>query len=91
MDDHVKAKMEVDQAKGESYQRAWEFIIEPFFDAKQLELYEAFFNMPTSNKEALVDIKLQVNSLMSLKDEIEHYINTGKLAKTALEGESNGD
>ena len=91
MDDNLKAQMEMDQAKGESYQRAWESIIQPFFDNKQQELYAAFLATGSSSVDDLVTIKMQSNVMSMLEDEVQHYINTGKLAKKALEGESNGD
>ena len=92
MKDELKQKLEFDQAKGESYQRAWEHIIEPFFDYKQAELYQAFMDCATSEGDSLVLIKMQSNVMTSMKDEMEHYINTGKLARAAIqEEESNGD
>lgn len=92
MDDELKAKMDMDAAKGESYQRAWDNIIQPFFDKMQAELYQAFVDTPTSHLDALTTIKMQSNVLTAMKDEMDHYINTGKLARKAIdEEESNGD
>ena len=91
MDSNLKDKMIMDQAKGESYLRAWENIIEPFFDAKQAELYAAFVNTGTSDMDSLVTIKMQSNVMSALQDEMQHYINTGKFARKAIEeDESNG-
>lgn len=92
MDSNLETKLEMDQAKGESYQRAWENIIAPFFDNKQEELYAAFLSIKSSDVDGLVLLKMQSNVMSMLEDEVQHYINTGKLAKAALEeGESNGD
>lgn len=89
MDSNVKAKLEMDQAKGESYQRAWDYIIEPFFDNKQKELFEAFVQIGSTDVDSLVTIKMQSNVMTMMQDEMNHYINTGKLARKTLEEESN--
>lgn len=92
MDENIKVKAEMDRAKGESYKRAWENIIEPFFNKKQAELYQAFVDAGTSNTDGLLTIKMQSNALLMLHDEVQHYINTGTLAQKALEEEeSNGN
>jgi len=81
--------LEVEVQKGRAYQGAWDQLVEPFFEAKKAELYEAFIKLPTSNGEELLNIKMQVNVLDSMKDHFQHYINTGKMPQTTLEGESN--
>lgn len=83
--------LEIEAARGEKYGRAWEELVEPFFEAKQLQLYEAFKELPTSNNEGLVILKMQSNALESLKDEFQHHINTGKLAKQTLEEEESNE
>lgn len=90
MDNQTKHKLEVEQAVGEQHQHAWNELVLPFFEAKQAELYEAFMELPTSNTDGLTLIKLQMNSLLMMKNHFEEYINTGKIAKTQLLGEENG-
>lgn len=85
MDDELKAQIEMDAAKGETYQRAWDNIIKPFIDAKQAELYQAFVDSDVNDKERMLTIKLQSNAMESLENEMKHYINTGKLARKAIE------
>jgi hypothetical protein len=87
MDDQLKLKLQMDSAHGEEYQRAWDSLIEPFFENKKKDLYEAFTDMGSTDADALMLIKMQANALESLKDEFQHHINTGKLARKAIEEE----
>ena len=89
MQTQTELALEVEVAKGQAHKSAWDQLVEPFFEAKKAELYEAFIKLPTSNGEELLNIKMQVNVLDSMKDHFQHYINTGKMAQTTLEGESN--
>lgn len=84
MDDGLENKLLQDSAKGERYQRAWDDLIEPFFLEKDHELYQAFKELPTTESDSLVLLKLQVNALEALRDEFKHYINTGRLAQKQL-------
>jgi len=85
MNDDLKEKLEIEAAQGEHYQRTWDGMIAPFFDQKSKELYDAFCQTPTDNKELMFDIKLQHNALNSLRRHFEEYIETGKLASKQLE------
>ena len=89
MQTQTELMMELEIAKGQAHKSAWDQLVQPFFEAKKAELYEAFINLPTSNQEELINIKMQVNVLDSMKDHFQHYINTGNLAQTTLKGESN--
>jgi hypothetical protein len=91
MDENLKGQLEMDQAKAESYQRAWDNIVMPFFDHKQKELYEAFVSVGSADVDTLVTIKMQSNVMSMLKDEFNHYINTGKLARKALDEEESNE
>lgn len=82
--------LEFEAAKGEEYQRAWESMVEPFFVQKSKELYEAFCEHPTTDRDGLTILKLQVNALHSLKDEFQSQINSGMLARKQL-GEENAN
>lgn len=88
MDDNTKLALEVEASKGEQYQRAYDQLVTPFFEAKQAELFEAFQDAPTTETDILVTLKLQSNALKSLDEEFKHYINTGKLARQQLETEA---
>ena len=85
MNDSERARLESEQSIGEMHQRAWIHSVEPFIKAKQAELYAAFTAHPTTDKDGLMLIKLQVNALMSMGDDFQSYINTGKLARQQLE------
>lgn len=77
--------LEVEQAKGEMYQRAFDSTVQPFISAKETELFDAFLNHPTSDTDGLVLIKLQLNVLTSMRDEFQSKINSGKLARQQIE------
>lgn len=80
--------LEFEAAKGEEYERAWESMVKPFFESKSAELYDVFINHPTTDRDGLTILKLQVNALHSLKDEFQSKIMSGKLARQQL-GEEN--
>ena len=84
MDNSVREKLEVEQAIGEQYQRAYEGLVSPFIERKKAELFEAFQILPTTEPDKLMAIKLQCNALESLDDEFRHYITTGQLAQRSL-------
>tara|TARA_R110000744_G_C19370310_1_gene562417 strand:+ start:4601 stop:4873 length:273 start_codon:yes stop_codon:yes gene_type:complete len=84
------ARLESEQSIGEMHGRAWEHSVKPFVEAKQAELYAAFVNHPSTDKDGLMLIKLQVNALTSMGDEFQTYINTGKLARQQLEENNDG-
>jgi hypothetical protein len=85
-----KEFLEVEASKGEQAQRVWEYHVKPFFDAKNVELYEFFIESNTSSEKDLLLIKLQVNALQSLKDHFYSYITTGQMASKQLEEEKDG-
>jgi len=84
MKDELREKLEVEQAIGEQYQRAYESMVRPFIDMKKAELFEVFQELPTTDAEKLLAIKTQCNALQSLDDEFRHYITTGQLARSQL-------
>lgn len=86
--DDVERKLQVEQAIGEQYGRAYESMVKPFIDRKKAELFEAFQILPTTEADGLLTIKLQCNALESLDDEFKHYIATGQLAKQSLDKEN---
>lgn len=87
MDEVIRVKLELEATLGENHQRVWDTTVAPFFEAKEKELYQAFINLPISEKDSLVDIKMQQNVLRSLEDHFKHFINTGHLARKTLEEE----
>jgi len=91
MQTRTELKLEVEVAQGDNHKRAWEQIVEPFFEAKKAELFEAFVNTGSSETDALVSIKMHMNVLESMKDHFWHYINTGKMAQKTLEEMNNGN
>jgi hypothetical protein len=92
MDDNIKLKLEVERAVGDEYARAYESLVKPFIDRKRAELFEVFTEIPSSDIDGLIAIKLQSNALQSLNDEFRHYIQTGQMARQSLteKEESNG-
>lgn len=81
-------KLTKEVLQGHKYYEVWKELVQPFFDAKSAELFDAFVSHPTSDKEGLVLIKLQCNVLNQLQDEFMAHIQTGKLAQTQInEGE----
>ena len=84
MTDDERQYFESEQAIGEMHQRAWESSVQPFVKAKQEELFNAFINHQTTDKDGLMLIKLQLNALASMADEFQSLINTGKLARQQL-------
>lgn len=91
MDDDTRAVLEVESDKGVRARVAWETYIEPFFNKKTSELFEAFKIMPTTKPDDLMLVKMQLNALESMKDELQEHINTGILATKALNDEEAPD
>ena len=82
--DEKETRLEVERARGEIHERAWEQTVKPFFEEKEAELFDAFIDCPTSEKEMLMDLKLQLNVLKAMKIHFESYIDTGRMAATQL-------
>lgn len=82
-----KTKLEMEQAKGEEYQRVFDAYIKPFIDAKSQVLFEAFQATPVGDVEMLKDIKLQLTAIRSLEAHFGEFITTGKFAKIQLEND----
>lgn len=87
LDENTKTKLEVEVAIGGQHQATWDNMIQPFFDAKEKELYEVFKSVPIRDKEALVEIHAQTMVLESMRTHFIHFINTGKLAQKTLSDE----
>ena len=84
MNDNVRQALEEERAVGEEKQRIWDTHIEPFFTAKQSELFEAFKQVSINDSKQLQILKLSSYALSSLQAEFEGYITTGKLAAHQL-------
>ena len=87
MDENLKTKLEVEVAIGSQHETLWDSLIQPFFDAKEAELYEVFKKCPVRDKEGLVEIHAQTLVLESMREHFIHFINTGKLAQKHLKDE----
>lgn len=83
--DPDKAKLELEQSRGERYAEVYNEYIAPFIEEKQRILFEAFQATPVSNVEGLKDIKLQSTALVALGAHFQQFIDSGKLAKAQLE------
>jgi len=86
--DNKEAQLELERARGELHQRSWSETVEPFFESKEQELFEAFVDCPTSEKDTLIDLKMQLNVLKAMKVHFASYIETGHMASQQL-GERN--
>lgn len=89
VDENIKTKLEVEVAIGGQHQAVWDSLLQPFFDAKEEELYEVFKRCPVRDKEGLVEIHAQTLVLESMKNHFINFINTGKLAQKSLSDEDN--
>lgn len=78
-DSEIKVEQEI--IVGREFQDTWNRMVEPFFNNKQAELYEAFLTTSVDNEKGLVLIKMQSLVLEGLKSNFIHFINTGKLAE----------
>lgn len=71
-------------AKGRRAAAANSEFFQPFFDEKEEVLIEAFRTVSVTDSEALLNIKLQFKALDTLRDELNRYIETGKMANRSL-------
>lgn len=78
-------KLQVEAQKGEAAKMAWDHHVLPFFTEKESELFDAFKDASTVNREDIVLIKMQANVLSMIKDYFESKINTGILANNQLQ------
>ena len=83
MDDKV-ALLEQEVVAGRDFQDTWDKMVEPFFEWKQKELYDAFLTVGVEDQLMLMNIKMQSMALDGLKSNFLHFINTGKLAEEQL-------
>ena len=90
MNQNQTDKFMFEMSQGETHRLAWKDTVEPFFEAKINELFTAFQQCGSSDKDLLFDIKLQLNVLNSLRVHFEDYIQTGQMAAIQLKGEGNG-
>ena len=91
MNDDKRAILEIESAKGQRAEHAYETFFKPFFDKKNKELFDIFKDLPTSEPDKLMAVKMQTNALESLGDEIQTLINTGKLAAKSISEEDDGN
>jgi len=87
MIDELKAVLESQIDEGVVAVRQQE-VLKPFFEDKEAQLWEAFKDAPTVDKEGLFDIKLQSNALKGMESYFQGAIDTGKLAQKQLEERS---
>jgi len=84
MNNEQRTTAENDAAVGQRYKSMWSDLLEPFFAAKQYELFEMFQNVSSTDTDMLVAVRMQSNALTSLRDEISSFIETGKMAQQQL-------
>ena len=88
-DDVTQRLLEIESSVGDQYKNTWEGFVEPFFVNKAEQLFEAFKTCPSSDVDALVAIRMQMNALDGLKEHFISYVNSGELAKRQLEDINN--
>ena len=76
-----KEALESEAAQCEAAGRAWHQYVEPFFIDKEAELFQAFKDINTTEKDDILLIKMQANVLAMLKDHFDSKINTGRMAR----------
>jgi len=69
----------------EKTQQIWDNHIGPWYNEKKAAVILAFEDEKTMNVKELQAIKLQLNVLTSLKNDLMSHIETGKLAKAELD------
>jgi hypothetical protein len=91
MDEQTKTKLQLEAATGEDWERVYKSKLMPFFSNKRAELFQAFQDIPTSEKDQLLTLKLQCNALTSLEEEFLSRIHTGVMARQALSEEKENE
>ena len=71
---------------GGRYRNAWE-LVNRFIEEKEASLYEAFKGAPSSDKDLLVDIRMQFNAVEGLKQEFMTHITTADMAAKSISEE----
>ena len=89
MDDTINERLEIESSVGDQYKNTWDGFVEPYFIEKSKQLFEAFKSCSSSNVDALVAIRMQMNALDGLKEHFISYVNSGELAKIQLEERKN--
>jgi len=79
-----KEKLLNDLKAGHEYSEAWSKL-EIFVEDKKALLFDAFVNTPATDRDRLVEIKLQCSAIEALKSEFLGYITTGRFAAELLD------
>lgn len=82
------SELEQQVIEGEHHRQVWNNTISPIFAEKELELFEAFRAIESSNDTGLKMIKMQLNALEMIRDHFQSKINTGMLASNQLSEEN---
>lgn len=82
--DEEKNILQMEIAKGRRASAANDEFFQPFFAEKEAVLIEAFRAVSVTDSEALLNIRLQFKALDTLRDELNRYIETGKMASKSL-------
>lgn len=85
MNDHLTESqiLERDQAKAKEMKHLKAQVLDEFFDNKQQELVQAFQSVSVGDHKTLIEIHHQYKSLSALYHEVQHVLNSGKLADAA--------
>ena len=77
--------LEIEASKGDRYQAAYNEMVVPFFEEKQMQFIAAFQDISVGDSERLASLHSQSKALDALRAEFQYYIDTGKIAKVQLQ------
>lgn len=83
MNDTERAQYENEIEVGGQYRLSWQ-LVSKFVEQKEQQLFDAFKSTPSSNTSGLVDIRMQHNALVGLKQEFMTHIETANLAAKSI-------
>ena len=81
--EELMLEQEVDNARRAS--KLKNRYLDQFFEDKQAQLHEYLADLPLGQNEALIVVHHQLKSLEALKQDIQTYVDTGKLASMTLD------
>ena len=84
MDNSIADKLDDGISKGHKAQHAYDYFFKPFLTKKRKILFIAFQDTSARDVEGLMEIKRMMIALDALEQEMQTYINTGKMAEIQL-------
>lgn len=69
---------------GANHGRVFEEYVEPFFELKNSQIFEAWKSTESKDEKQLMLLKLQANVLEGMKEHFIYFMETGQLAAVTL-------